>query len=472
MSSDSTKSLAYIAANRFGYGLRPGELDVIGKDPRAWLKNQLKTINQIPVAMQPLPTSQAMLTEEGAWRRERRELTRSADQQVLQDKQRDNRRKSLRQSREQLSARLQVAVETDQPFAERLVRFWSNHFTVAVSGGQKAVLRTIAVPYENEAIRANLTADFTSLLLAVEKHPAMLIYLDNDNSIGPGSAIGQRRGRGLNENLAREIMELHALSVDGGYTQSDVTSLAKMITGWTVNWGQNRRPRVGNQDTGKFQFAQPMHEPGNHVLLGENYRGNGVRQGENALKDLAQHPATAKHIATKLVSHFVADEPPPLAVAKIEQVFSESRGSLPAIHEALVDLDEIWQGQHKKLKTPEEYVVSAGRALGVNSNNQSSGRVYNSLSQTLTGLNHAPFTANSPAGWPDDADHWGSPDALLKRIEWANEIAERNSNRINPSDLYSAIMPEREQLKLAISRAESPSQGLALLLGSPDFQWR
>jgi len=342
------------------------------------------------------------------------------------------------------------------------------------------VLRTIAIPYENEAIRKNLAADFTSMLLAVEQHPAMLIYLDNDNSIGPDSEVGRRRDRGLNENLAREILELHTLSVNGGYTQIDVTSLAKMITGWTVTWQTNNRLRAGNQDPGKFQFIRQMHEPGTQLLMGKSYRGNSVSQGENALKALAQHSATAKHIATKLVAHFVADDPPPAAVAKIEQVFNESGGSLPAIHEALVDLDEAWQPQHKKFKTAEDYVVSVARAMGTSfndspntfSNNGRRTRVYNTMSQTLVGFNQVPFTANSPAGWPDDANHWGSPDALLKRIEWANEIAERSSDRVNPSDLHSKIMPESEQLKLAISRAESRSQGLALLLASPNFQWR
>lgn len=472
MNGDFLETAGYVAANRFGYGPRPGEIDVISKDPKAWLKDQLETIDQIPLAMQNLPASQTMLVKEGAWRQERRAMARSADEQTLMDRQRNNRRESIRLSREQLRTRLQVAIETEQPFAERLLRFWSNHFTVAVSGGQKAVLRTIAVPYENEAIRSNLAADFTSMLMAVEQHPAMLIYLDNDNSIGPNSDIGRRRDRGLNENLAREILELHTLSVKGGYTQTDVTSLAKMITGWTVTWQRSNRPRAANQNPGKFRFTQPMHEPGTHVLMGKNYKGNGVRQGENALKFLAQHPATARHVATKLVTHFVADEPPLAAIARIENVFIESGGSLPAIHEALVDLDEAWQPQFKKLKTPEEYIVSIARAMSTNSSDGRDLRAYNSMSQALTGFNQVPFTANSPAGWPDDADHWGSPDALLKRIEWANEIAEHSSNRLNPLDLYAAIMPENEQLKLAITRAESRNQGLALLFASPDFQWR
>ena len=248
MSKSLDKTAGFVAANRFGFGLKLGEINAISADPKGWLKAQLETIDQIPAAMQSLPLSQSMLIEEGNWRRERRQMTRSGDQQTLSQAQQDYRRKSTRQSRQQLGTRLQVAVETQQPFAERLLRFWSNHFTIAASGGQKAVLRTIALPYENEAIRSNLSADFTSMLLAVEQHPAMLIYLDNDNSIGPGSEVGRRRDRGLNENLAREILELHTLSVNGRYTQTDVTSLAKMITGWTVVWQTNNRLRTGNQD--------------------------------------------------------------------------------------------------------------------------------------------------------------------------------------------------------------------------------
>lgn len=477
--TDSDTSLvnkedAFIAANKFGLGLRPGELETVSQNPRAWLKNQLETIDRLPSVFANLPPSSELIRQDGETQQQRRVMSqRNGSQENIRALNQQMRREKARTQQDQISQRLQAAITSEFPFAERLVRFWSNHFTIAVSGGPKAILRTIAVPYENEAIRTNLTADFQTLLMAVEQHPAMLIYLDNAASIGPSSTIGKRRDRGLNENLAREILELHTLGVNGGYTQTDVTNLAKIITGWTVIRGQgdrNRRRLPGA--SGSYQFIARMHEPGSHVLVGKSYRSSGQRQGEQALASLANHPSTARHIATKLARHFVADEPPESAIAKIEHVFLETKGSLPAIHETLVDLDEAWQTDHRKLKTPEELVVSTARALGLGSNTNIPQRLPVMLNGTLASLNQMPFTAPSPAGWPDDADHWGSPDAILKRIEWANEMAAQNQSFSDPLLLYRQVIAPDELLEQAISRAESGTQGLTLLLASPGFQWR
>ncbi|HAJ77243.1 MAG TPA: DUF1800 domain-containing protein [Gammaproteobacteria bacterium] len=470
--SDLSERAGYIAGNHFGLGLRPGELRYINSDPRGWLKSQLDNIESLPESLQALPDSSSALIADGNWRRERRDLMQQGGQAAVMEAQRDKNLTDNKIFQQHTSLRLQAAVDSRQAFAERLLRFWSNHFTVAVSGGTKAVLRRIALPYENEAIRSKLGGDFESLLLSVEQHPAMLIYLDNDLSFGPNSPAGRRRERGLNENLAREVLELHTLGVDGGYTQADVTSLAKMITGWTVMrqelGGRGRNPGK----LGEFRFLAPAHEPGQHSLLGKDYRANGVRQGEAALVDVAHHPATARHVATRLVSHFVADTPLVSAIDKIATVFMESEGSLPALHAALVDLDEIWQGEYRKLKTPEELIISTARAMNLNTQNVGSTQVFNAMSNTLRVFNHLPFTATSPAGWPDEAEHWGSPDALVKRIEWVNQITQNFGNRINPEQLAAEILPENESLQLALRRAESRSQGLALLLASPDFQWR
>lgn len=467
---------AFIAATRFGYGLRPGELATIQADPKGWLLSQLETITRIPGLLQDAPGTTHFLVEEAAQRLERRNMGQQPDQQAIMEMQQQRRRRSVQQSREQMGSRLRVAVETDQPFVERLVRFWSNHFTVAATGGgRKAVVRNIAYPYENEAIRASLDTDFATLLLAVEQHPAMLIYLDNDQSIGEFSTAGQLRDRGLNENLAREILELHTLGVNGGYTQADVTSLARIITGWTVAIDPVSAPRGRRQPVVEglhgFRFTEPMHEPGAHELLGKTYRNRGLGQGEDALQDLARHPATANHIARKLATHFVADTPPAAAVASLEKVFINSHGNLPALHRALVDLNEAWQPEHRKLKTPEDYIVSVARGTGL-PGRQAPDQAWVQLAGTLGTFNQAPFTASSPAGWPDTADHWGSPDALLKRIEWANQMAGNIGERLDPVALQRELLPENPPLAQAISRAESRSQGLALLLASPEFQWR
>ena len=215
-------------------------------------------------------------------------------------------------------ARLQRAAIADCGFAERLVAFWSNHFCISANKGELA--RMWAGSFEREAIRPHVLGRFGDMLKAVEQHPAMLFFLDNQQSLGPDSRAGQNRKRGLNENLAREIMELHTLGVGGGYSQDDVTSLARIITGWTF---AGRQGQLGTP--GSFVFNANAHQPGAQRLLGKVYENNGVGQGEAALADIARHPSTAKFIATKFARHFVADDPPPALVARLQDVFQQIR---------------------------------------------------------------------------------------------------------------------------------------------------
>ena len=221
-------------------------------------------------------------------------------------------------------ARLQRAMIADCGFTERLVTFWSNHFCISASKGELA--RIWAGSFEREAIRPHVLGRFGDMLKAVEQHPAMLFFLDNQQSLGPDSRAGQNRKRGLNENLAREIMELHTLGVGGGYTQDDVTSLARIITGWTF---AGRQGQLGTPGT--FVFNANAHQPGAQPLLGKTYADAGVAQGEAALADIARHPSTAKFIATKFARHFVADEPPPALVTRLQEVFRKSDGDLRAL---------------------------------------------------------------------------------------------------------------------------------------------
>jgi uncharacterized protein (DUF1800 family) len=313
-------------------------------------------------------------------------------------------------------------------------------------------------------VRRHLDGHFADMLVAVEQHPVMLAYLDNLQSLGPSSRAGRRRsGRGLNENLAREILELHTLGVDGGYTQEDVTSLARIITGWSIADGRRIRGKIGT-----FAYVDAMHEPGSHRLLGRDYREDGVHQGERALRDLAGHPSTARFIATKLVRHFVADDPPATAVESIAEIFRASDGHLPTLHAALVELDESWDPRSRKLKTPNELVVSALRGLDL-------ARLPDKpVLGSLRLLNQYPFTAPSPAGWPDSAEHWGSPNALLQRIDWSTQVGRRLGSARQPRSLLAHMSdPEASAaLAIAVERAASASQGIALLLAGPDFQWR
>jgi uncharacterized protein (DUF1800 family) len=356
--------------------------------------------------------------------------------------------------------RFSKAVEPALGLAERLVLFWSNHFCVSVAKGQ--IVRATAGALEREVIRPHVLGRFSDMLLAVSKHPAMLTYLDNRQSIGPGSRAGQNRRVGLNENLGREILELHTLGVSGGYTQADVTSLAKIITGWTfVGQAEKQGP------AGTFLFTPNRHEPGAQVLLGKTYAQADVTQGEAALLDLARHPATAQHTALKLAKHFVADAPPPALVAKLADVFRKTDGDLAAVSRALVTSDEAWKGELTKMRTPYEWMAAAARFAGLP---KEPGHIV----QPLNGLGQPLWGVPGPNGFPDTVAHWASPESLRARLDMAAVQARRIPADVNPSELAlalfdAALSPETAQ---AVRRAESKPQGLAILLMSPEFQRR
>jgi uncharacterized protein (DUF1800 family) len=358
-------------------------------------------------------------------------------------------------------ARLQRAVIADCGFAERLVVFWSNHFCISANKGGLA--RMWAGSFEREAIRPHVFGHFADMLKAVEQHPAMLFFLDNQQSLGPDSRAGQNRNRGLNENLAREIMELHTLGVGGGYTQDDVTSLARIITGWTF---AGRQGRLGTP--GSFVFNANAHEPGPRRLLGKVYEDNGIAQGEAALADIARHPSTAKFIATKFVRHFVADDPPPVLVARMQDVFRNTDGDLKAMAIALVDSDEAWQAPQTKLRSPYEFLVATGRLLGRNPKDP--GRYLGSLNL----LGQPLWSPAGPNGFADTDAAWAAPEGLKLRLDVAAQVASRLGDTIDPRDLLelAAADAASPETRRTIERAESRQQALALLLMSPEFQRR
>lgn len=461
-----------IAANRFGLGARPGELSRIDGNPRGWLLDQLQGPSRLPVDIRSLPDTASVLLEV----QEVRQMQQEARQAAQNDRPASDVVKNIgsllrEHYLSQTNARFRTAIDTDYPFHERLVHFWSNHFAVSAD---KQPVSALAGLFENEAIRPNLAGKFYDLLLAVEKHPAMILYLDNQRSIGPGSILAQRANRrrrdqqfGLNENLAREILELHTLGVDGGYTQQDVTTFAKVITGWSIG-GSTGRGRFSEGVPGTFQFRDNIHEPGKQIVLNRSYKESGLKQGEAVLRDFATHASTAKHLATKLVRHFVADDPPEKLVAEIAAVFLDSGGDLPTVHAALVNSSEAWQSTFGKYKTPQDFVISAFRAFDRVPDN---GRF---IVGALDMMGQTPYRPGSPAGWPDTAAHWGGADALYKRIEWSNTIARYVGTRVNPLELGDAVLGPAlgDHTRTAISRAESVIQGTTLLLVSPQFQRR
>lgn len=358
-------------------------------------------------------------------------------------------------------ARIQRATIVECGFVERLVGFWSNHFCISANKGEPA--RIWAGSFEREAIRPHVLGRFGDMLKAVEQHPAMLFFLDNQQSIGPDSRAGQNRKRGLNENLAREIMELHTLGVGGGYSQEDVTTLARIITGWTF---AGREGKLGTP--GSFVFNANAHEPGAQQLLGKNYDDTGVAQGEAALADIARHPSTAKFIATKFARHFVADDPPPALASRLEGVFRKSDGDLRAMSVALLDSDEAWHAPMTKVRSPYEYLVATGRLLA---------RIPDNPGLYLGGLNtlgQPLWTPAGPNGFPDSNAAWAAPEGMKLRLDIAAQVSSKIADSIDPRDLLDVVAADAASVETrrTIERAETKQQALALLLMSPEFQRR
>ena len=358
--------------------------------------------------------------------------------------------------RAETEARYARALSTDAPLVERLVMFWSNHF--CVSGDKGGLVRVISGAYEREAIRPHVLGRFRDLLGAAVTHPAMLIYLDNNRSVGPNSARGQRKGDGLNENLARELLELHSLGVDGGYDQADVGALARILTGWTVD-------RSGEGEAAVFRPA--FHEPGAFTVLGRTYAQPGGRQLQAALDDLARHPATARHVARKLVRHFVADDVPPGLADGVAKAFRDSDGDLAVTTRALVAADAAWAPPPAKARSPYELVVAAERATGAGVGHRGVFQVARSLGQKI-------WSPPSPAGFSDADDAWLGGDALLEQLDWATAYARTASAGVETLALGDALFGAGldGETRTVLKRAESEEQALALLIMSPAFQRR
>lgn len=466
-----TSMQAASAANRFGLGARPGDWQAIGSDPRGWLQTQLQPA-PLPAALAELPDSRATLDAFHALRMQRGQARGAATDPALLAAKKAAQREARQALQRELVVRQGVAVGCDDGFRERLVRFWSNHFAISVDKGRAA---PFAGPMEREAIRPRLCGRFVDLLLAVTRHPGMLVYLDNVQSIGADSRLGvasrRRAGRqpgasarGLNENLAREIMELHTLGVEGGYTQGDVVEFARAITGWGL-----AAPQAPGREV--FAFRAAAHQPGARQVLHRRFGQEGEQQGVAILHMLAVHPATARHVSLQLARHFIADAPPPTLVQRMAKAWLDSEGHLPTVYRAMLDDDAAWQPDARKFKTPDDFCVSALRACGL------SGQDVLAMAVRLQAqLGQPVFQPRSPAGFGDVAADWGGPDALFKRVQAAQAIAERlpDSQGITPLVLGGMALGSGldAQTAAALRRAESVQQGVALLLASPAFQWR
>jgi uncharacterized protein (DUF1800 family) len=455
--SSSLDLRAAIAVTRFGLGARPGEMARAAADPKGYLKAQIRS-GGAPQPPGQLKSSAEMLDAYEQYQTIKQQAKR-ANKDDSKAVRREAKQEVLRDGEfEEIAARARLAATTDAAFAERWALFWANHFTVSRTRGAAAA---VIGPFEREAIRPHAFGRFEDMLIAGTRHPAMLIYLNQSPSTGPNSPAGGGR-RGLNENLAREILELHTVGVDAGYTQADVTEFAKALTGWST-------PRIKDGAGAQpFLYRANAHEPGARTIMGRTYPDTGQGQAVAVLKDLAAHPGTARHIARKVAVHFVADEPPPALVERLAGSFRASRGRLDRLAETLVDSPEAWEPTQRKFKTPYEFVVSGWRALDDQPDKP------REVLNLLTKLGQRPFAAPAPKGWPDDASSWSAPTEIIDRMDVTRAMVARASLRADPRQLaQQALGPLlRPRTLEGLARAETPERAVSLVLLSPEFQRR
>ncbi|MBV9990247.1 MAG: DUF1800 domain-containing protein [Alphaproteobacteria bacterium] len=493
-----------IAAHRFGLGARPGEIARASSDPKGWLMSQIAQAAPQPMDEngQPFPNAGKLVSSEEDYKveksktKEERAARKAAKRAAADGAMKaegggatngggggdggdmamrhggEHGDKSLRgqaramgggnirreQYQKEMAARLALGCTTDRPFAERLTRFWSNHFTV--SGARQKVM-LFAGDYEREAIRPHINGTFEDMLFAVCMHPAMQVYLDNWHSIGPNSEAGKARAKGLNENLGRELMELYTLGVDGGYTQADVIAMAKLLTGWGLYDGR----------ADGFGFHAERHEPGPIVLRGKTYKP-GWDGSVAAIKDLAHDPATARHIARKFATHFISDDPPAESVARLEKSFNKTGGNLHALSQTIVDDPNAWKPELRKMRTPIEFVTAAMRMTGWQ--NAPGHKDEHHLLQSVRSMGEAPFAAPSPKGYADTADAWSGSDALLARVQWAKDFADNLPGNISVAAMAGDGLGPllTANTRSVMAKAGTKGEAVALLLSSPEFQRR
>ncbi len=470
---------AAIAMNRFGLGASIAT--ATPADAKAWLRGDLHRFDPRPAPLSALPARSELVQSiqllqqyKRETRQDRKAEADSADNAakadaILKDYRQDVRGHYVAA----VTARTTIALQSECGFAERLVHFWSNHFAVSID---KVEIVGLAGNFEFEAIRPHIMGRFADLLHAAVRHPAMLLYLDQAQSIGPDSPLAQRVAQrrntalGLNENLAREILELHTLGVRSVYSQKDVTEFAHALTGNTIA-GLGRGPvqklLFGNSTPGDAVFLDAIHQPGSRSILGESYAQSGAAQGKAIIDALAIHPATARHIATKLARHFVADDPPPALVARLEGNFLETGGDLAALYRTLIDAPESWSFAATKFKSPWEWAISAMRAVGMQDLPVKRPVMVGLMDQMGQPL----WKPGSPAGYGDKASDWTGPAGLMRRVEAAGRLARQTAGKIDARTLAPKILFSSLSAMTAehIARAESPEQGLALLLVSPEF---
>lgn len=471
---------AVTALRRFGLGPRPGDLASIASDPRGFLLQSVKDKQAALIDAPTLKPSHRLMEELFIEQREKRMMEQqktpgpqaqatppaaTADGSAKPPEAAAPAAPPVKPADlvrdvfiEEARQRFLHAVNTKAAFVERLVMFWSSHFCISADKG--GPVRVAAGAYEREAIRPHVLGRFRDMLIAVEMHPAMIVYLDNQVSMGPNSRGA--KGKGLNENLAREILELHTLGADGGYTQEDVTNFARILTGWMFGSLENALA-----EPGKFFFAPARHEPGDWTVLGRRYKDEGQLTGQRVLEDLSRHPSTARHIARKLARHFVGENASAELIEKLQKAFRASDGDLAVVSRTLIEAPEAWAAQPAKILPPTDFLIAVSRGLVIEPKPENLLNLGVQLGQPL-------WRPSSPKGWPDEDNAWTAPSAMRERLRIAEIAARQADKRLDPRALADDLFGEAlgEQTRLAVSRAEVREQGIELLLMSPDFQRR
>ena len=478
--------------NRLGYGPRPGDVERVGAmGLAAYLQQQLypeaipdrevaqklkslATLSMTPAElMKEFPQPDPKLRQKIA----NGELSRAEMMEMFPPEKRP-----IRIIGELQSAKLIRAIESERQLEEVMVDFWFNHFNVFAG---KGAVKWMLVSYEQDAIRPHALGKFRDLVLATARHPAMLFYLDNWMSVRNDlpSRPGGKGPKGLNENYARELMELHTLGVNGGYTQKDVIEVARSFTGWTIE-----RPREG----GGFVFRAIAHDNGEKTVLGHKIpAGGGQKDGEKVMEILVRHPSTAKFVATKLVRRFVSDEPPLALVARVAETFTRTDGDIRAMLTTIVTSPEFWgaEAYRAKIKKPFELVVSAVRAVGGTTSGSPA------LSRAVAEIGEPLYASQPPTGYPDVAEAWVNTGALLNRMNFALGLTENRYpglrvdlgrfvsgvDRRDPAQvldrllaglLHDQVSPETREVLMRQLADPDIGKIAALVLGSPEFQRR
>ncbi|MCL9774160.1 DUF1800 domain-containing protein [Vibrio methylphosphonaticus] len=452
---DNVQVWAVGAPQRFGLGIRVGDANA----PLS-LAKQLPMDSYTHELIAELPSTPEMLAHMGELNRRRKDAKTPEEKQTLS---KANNAFFQESYRTLVHARNLQSLYSPYGFQERLIQFWSNHF--AISADTRRV-RPIASGVENEVIRTAWKSDFSSMLISVCQHPSMLIFLDNHQSIGPNSKAGKKRNKGLNENLAREILELHTLGVSGGYTQTDVIELAQGITGWSVT--------MGPKEAG-YRFNPALHEPGAIRVLDTVYSQEGEAQGMACLTDLALRPETAQHICGKLVQHFYGENHEDL-IETLVKVWLENKGQLMPVYEELIASPLADEPKHLRFRTPQEWYFAVLRSADFEPNQK---QMHNMLRQ----LGQEPFMAGSPAGWSDQDADYNSASGLTQRWQVANQVAQLTvrqlkRNKQRPQDTINNILQRLygehvdEHTLVAIEKAQDVVSKLVVLWMSPQFQYR